>query len=68
MTTKTIDIEPKWVDVLKAVQIGHLNDAGILLQACEIADIVRQAQKAGHKSVVFTFSENNEIEVEVVEA
>lgn len=61
--TMTIDLEPTWEQLCGAAQSGALRPIE-LLPACKIADIVRQAQKAGKEKVVFTF-ENGEVSVEV---
>ena len=63
--TYTIDLEPKWVDLCKMAQSGHLQPKE-LMQACEVADIVRQAQKAGAKAVEFSFTDGK-VEVEIKE-
>lgn len=55
--TTTIDIEPTWVELLRAVL--HTHDARDQFEAlkpmAQIADVVRQAQKTGKESVTFTF-------------
>lgn len=59
--TKYIDVEPKWEDILNEfIKISsiHKHPQELLDQlrpTCRIADIVRQAQKSGKKSVTFTF-------------
>ena len=70
MTTKgkqigTIDLEPTWENLCNMAQSGHLQPKE-LMQACKLADIVRQAQKQGKKSVTFTFPNNKEAEVEIL--
>lgn len=52
---KTIDIEPKWVDLCHLVSSSAL-PAEELIPACQLADTVRQAQKAGRKSITFDLS------------
>lgn len=52
--TTTIDIEPKWADLCMISERGALRPKE-LLPACKIADVVRQAQKHGAKSVSFSF-------------
>ena len=61
-----IDIEPTWESLCRGVSIGSIKDANILMPACKTADIIRQAQKRGAKSVTFTFEGNN-ANVEIVE-
>ncbi len=58
MTEHTIDLEPTWEALCNAAQQGHL-PAKELMPACKIADIVRQAQKAGKKQVIFTFEKGS---------
>jgi len=53
-----IDIEPTWCELLTWVQNGML-EAKNLLQACQVADEVRQAQKSGKVSITFTFEDKN---------
>lgn len=52
--TYTIDIEPKWIDILKIIPKTKETRGIIeeLEKPCKIADIVRQAQKRG-ESVTF---------------
>lgn len=59
----TIDLEPTWQALCRMAERGHL-PASELQPACKIADIVRQAQKSGDKSVTFVFQPDGTIEVE----
>lgn len=56
----TIDIEPTWEYLCRMV----INPED-LMPACKIADMVRQAQKRGSKSITFTF-DKDDIEIEEV--
>jgi hypothetical protein len=58
MKTQTIDIEPTWTAICNGVQHGHFQ-ADALLPACQVADIVRQAQKQGVKRLLFVFPDKN---------
>ena len=60
---QTIDIEPKWEDLCRMAQSGHL-PAKELMPACQLADIVRQAQKEGKQSVSFIF-QNGKVSIEI---
>lgn len=62
--TGTIDIEPTWESLCNLSERGGLSPKE-LMQACKIADMVRQAQKQGAKSVTFSFPDKNTCEVEV---
>mgnify|MGYP007071652673 CR=1 FL=1 len=53
-TVTTIDIEPTWVELCKASELGAL-PAIELMPACQIADKIRQAQKKGATSILFEF-------------
>ena len=55
MDSMKVDFEPMWSTVLDMVKDGSL-PAEELSQACEIADIVRQAQKQGLKKIEFVFN------------
>jgi hypothetical protein len=55
----TIDVEPKWTSLCNLVQSGHL-EGKFLQPACKLADVVRQAQKSGKKSVTFKFDNTGE--------
>lgn len=57
-----IDLEPKWTALCKMAHRGVL-PAKELMPACEIADIVRQAQKEGKESITFKFV-NGEVVIE----
>ena len=59
----TIDIEPTWEELCNAAQSGALQPKE-LMKACVIADIVRQAQKRGDKSVTFIFNDGGSILVQ----
>ncbi len=66
-----IDVEPTWEVLCIEVQKGVLK-ADMLLPACRIADVVRQAQKQNKKNIIFTFEEgkisiDEDVGVEVVE-
>ena len=63
MKKMTINIEPTWEQLCKMAEIDRLPPQE-LMPACKIADIVRQAQKKGKKSVTFTFV-NGEVQVKV---
>jgi len=58
----TIDVEPTWVELCNMVK-NTSNQSAVrklvdeLKPAAKVADIVRQAQKSGAKSVTFTFDE-----------
>lgn len=58
-----IDIEPTFEDVLDMVSHMATSDKRgtieTLRPAVKMADIIRRAQKAGHKSVTFTFPARN---------
>jgi hypothetical protein len=54
LMSRRIDIEPKWADLCRVADRGALKPS-FLLPACETADVVRQAQKSGARSVVFSF-------------
>jgi TRAP-type mannitol/chloroaromatic compound transport system substrate-binding protein len=56
MTEHMVDIEPTWV-ALGRLMIKE-QFSGQLDPALKIADIVRQAQKRGSKSVTFKFKGN----------
>lgn len=53
-----IDLEPTWKALLHMVSRGMLS-AEELYPAVELADFVRQAQKAGHKKVIITLRESS---------
>jgi hypothetical protein len=53
---KYIDIEPTWEALLEGVRNKSL-PADVLKPACEIADLVRQAQKQGKKSITIKFKD-----------
>lgn len=53
-----VDTEPTWVGLCNAAQSGAIEPKE-LLQACKTADVVRQAQKDGKKSVTFEFTKND---------
>jgi hypothetical protein len=60
-----IDIEPTWE------ALCHLSDRGLvnvkeLIPACQVADMVRQAQKKGAISVTFTFNAQGDTEVDTL--
>lgn len=59
----TIDLEPTWQSLCRMAERGQLS-ASELQPACKIADIIRQAQKSGDKSVTFVFQPDGTIEVE----
>jgi hypothetical protein len=63
MTTTYIDIEPTWQELCAISEKGCLPPIE-LMGACNIADIVRQAQKKGAVSVTFTFDANGDTEIE----
>lgn len=50
-----IDIEPRWVNLCNMADRGYIK-ASALLPACEMTDVIRQAQKTGAKSVTFRFA------------
>lgn len=60
----TIDLEPTWTELCNASQAGALQPRE-LLPACQIADKIRQAQKAGAESITFTFGVDG-IEIEEI--
>lgn len=62
---ETIDLEPKWVDLLRSYNHMAEKDLSVFESACNIADIVRQAQKSGKTSVTFMFGEDGSCEVEI---
>lgn len=50
-----IDLEPKWADLCRIAQrIPKITPE--LMPACEVADVVRQAQKKGKSGVLFKFA------------
>jgi hypothetical protein len=59
-----VDLEPTWEAMCKMTTSGHIK-ADLLLPACKIADVVRQAQKAGHKSITIVFEDDNKIRISV---
>ena len=63
--TEYIDVEPTWEKLCDLVEMGAL-DPKELRPACAIADLVRQAQKKGAKSITFFFSpETRDVEFEI---
>lgn len=61
MAETYIDIEPTWETLCKMSQDGHLEPKE-LMQACVIADMIRQVQKNGKQYIKFLF-EADEITV-----
>lgn len=51
----TIDLEPTWAGLCRIASRGAIN-AEELMPACKIADLVRQAQKAGKAEITFDLS------------
>jgi len=60
----TIDIEPTWESLCRLAASGGILPEE-LMPACKIADVVRQAQKAGKKRVEFTFPSKTTIMYQV---
>jgi len=58
----TIDLEPKWVDVCRMAE-RIPKAVPELMPACQIADVVRQAQKHGKKGVMFTFPDRKTMKI-----
>jgi hypothetical protein len=59
-----IDLEPKWEELCRA--FSKFDPIILeLMGACKTADIVRQAQKSGAKSVTFIFLADKEIDVQI---
>ena len=56
--THTIDIEPLWIDVVKIYERITGKDLSVLYPACNIADVVRQAQKQGKNEVTFILNDD----------
>ena len=50
---ETIDIEPTWSELCQMGERGRIKNWSILMPACALADQIRQAQKAGKRSITF---------------
>lgn len=58
MATEIIDIEPTWESICNMVSRGFAK-ADVLMPACKIADVIRQAQKKGVKRLIITFGDDS---------
>lgn len=65
--TEYINVEPTWESLCYLASENCL-PAIELMPACAVADLVRQAQKKGAKSITFSFNpETREVEFEVLD-
>ena len=61
-----IDLEPTWLEIFNMIKSGHLKVGDSDLEkACVVADIVRQNQKSGAKSVTFIFCEDGTVDTQI---